>query len=108
LAKWLQNREVAMNILISPGMLKSIFSHIEKARGKHEILDVYKAAEMIRLEHIDDNVALEDIIEKIVLNAGSSLPIEFKRSKFGPEEVTEVINGSQVEVLIEEDDLAIA
>jgi hypothetical protein len=92
--------EVAMNILISPGMLKSIFSHIEKARVKREILDVYKAAEMIRLEHIDDNVALEDIIEKIVLNSGSSLPIEFKRQKFD-EEVTEAINGSRVEVLPE-------
>lgn len=89
-----------MNILLSSGMMKSIFSHIEKARGKREILDVYKAAEMIRLEHIDDNVALEDIIEKIVLNAGSSFPIEFKRQKL-EEEVSEGINGSQVEVLLE-------
>ena len=96
-----------MNIILSSGMMKSIFQQIEKARGKREILDVYKAAEMIRLEHIDDNVALEDIIEKIVLNAGSSLPIEFKRSNFEPEEVTEVIDGSQVEVLLE-DTLAIA
>jgi hypothetical protein len=96
-----------MNILLSSGMMKSIFQHIEKARGKREILDVYKAAEMIRLEHIDDNVALEDIIEKIVLNAGSSLPIEFKKSSFEPEEVTEVINGSEVEVLLE-DKLAMA
>lgn len=89
-----------MNILLSSGMMKSIFSHIEKARGKREILDVYKAAEMIRVEHIDDNVALEDIIEKIVLNAGSSFPIEFKRQKL-EEEVTEGINDSQVEVLLE-------
>jgi hypothetical protein len=96
-----------MDIQLSSRMMKSIFNHIEKARGKREILDVYKAAEMIRLEHIDDNVALEDIIEKIVLNAGSSLPIEFKRSNFGPEDVTEVINGSQLEVLLE-DTLAIA
>lgn len=94
-----------MNIQLSSGMMKSIFQHIEKARGKREILDVYKAAEMIRLEHIDDNVALEDIIEKIVLNAGSSLPIEFKRQT-NDEEVTEGINGSSVEVLLE--DLAVA
>ena len=95
-----------MNILLSPGMLKSIFNHIEKAREKREILDVYKAAEMIRLEHIDDNVALEDIIEKIVLNAGSGLPIEFKRQKFN-DEATEAVNGSQVEWLLE-DNLAVA
>lgn len=94
-----------MNIQLSSGMMKSIFQHIEQARGKREILDVYKAAEMIRLEHIDDNVALEDIIEKIVLNAGSSLPIEFKRQT-NDEEVTEGINGSSVEVLLE--DLAVA
>ena len=90
-----------MNIILSSGMMKSIFQHIEKARGKREILDVYKAAEMIRLEHIDDNVALEDIIEKIVLNAGSSLPIEFKRQKL-EDEVTEVNNGSPVEMLLED------
>jgi hypothetical protein len=87
-----------MNILLSSGMMKSIFSHIEKARGKREILDVYKAAEMIRLEHIDDNVALEDIIEKIVLNAGSSFPIEFKRQQH--EEAAKGVNGSPVEVLL--------
>jgi hypothetical protein len=90
-----------MNILLSTGMMKSIFQHIEKARGKREILDVYKAAELIRLEHINDNVALEDIIEKIVLNAGSSLPIEFKRQKL-EDEVTEANNGSPVEMLLED------
>lgn len=90
-----------MNIILSSGMMKSIFQQIEKARGKREILDVYKAAEMIRLEHIDDNVALEDIIEKIVLNAGSSLPIEFKRQKL-EDEVTEANNGSPVEMLLED------
>ena len=92
-----------MNILLSSGMMKSIFNHIEKARGKREILDVYKAAEMIRLEHLDDNVALEDIIEKIVLNAGSSLPIEFKGS-----EPVEAINGSRVELLMAENKLVVA
>jgi hypothetical protein len=70
-----------MNILLSSGMLNSILNHIEKARGMREMLDVYKAAEMIRLEHISDNVALEDIIEKIVLTAGSTLPMEFRRTR---------------------------
>ena len=92
-----------MEIQFSPGMMKSIFTHIEKARGKHEILDVYKAAEMIRLEHLDDNVALEDIIEKIVLNAGSSLPIEFK----SPEPI-EAVNGSCMELLMAENKLVAA
>lgn len=86
-----------MDIQLSSGMMKSIFNQIKKARRKCEILDVYKAAEIIRLEHIDDNAALEDIIEKIVLNAGSSLPIEFKRATFEPVDVTVGINGSQRE-----------
>jgi hypothetical protein len=91
-----------MDIQLSSRMMKSIFNHIEKARGKREILDVYKTAEMIRLEHVDDNVALEDIIEKIVLNAGSSLPIEFKTPDFEAGEVTDVVNRSQMEVLLED------
>ena len=92
-----------MDIQFSPGMMKSIFTHIEKARGKREILDVYKAAEMIRLEHIEDNVALEDIIEKIVLNAGSSLPIEFKG-----QEPADAVSGSRVELLMADKKLAVA
>jgi hypothetical protein len=95
-----------MNIHFSAGMMKSIFNHIEEARGKHKILDVYKVAEIIRLKHIDDNVALEDIIEKIVLNAGSSLPIEFKRQEFESAEVTGVINGSRMDALLEDLNIA--
>ena len=97
-----------MNILLSPGILKSIFDHIEKARGKREILDVYKAAEIIRLEHINDNVALEDIIEKIVLGAGSSLPIEFRKPKNHLEETASVANDLPEEYLLPVEDLATA
>ena len=88
-----------MKILLSSGMLNSILNHIEKARGKREILDVYKAAEMIRLEHISDNIALEDIIEKIVLTTGSSLPMEFKRAK-SQRQTGDAVIDSPVEFLL--------
>ena len=80
--------------------------HIEKARGKREILDVYKAAEMIRLEHISDNVALEDIIEKIVLTAGSTLPMEFRRARSQPRQTGDAAIDSPVEFLLPDQALA--
>ena len=95
-----------MNILLGSGMLNSILDHIEKARGKREILDVYKAAEMIRLEHISDNVALEDIIEKIVLTAGSTLPMEFRRARSQPRQTGDAAIDSPVEFLLPDQALA--
>jgi hypothetical protein len=95
-----------MNIQLSAGMVKSILSHIERARGKREILDVCQAAEMIRLEHIADNVALEDIIEKMVLSAGSSLPIEFRRTGAFSRKGSEPAGDSPVEYLLPDGDLA--
>ena len=50
------------------------------------MLDVYRAAEIIRLENISDNVAGEDIIEKLVALAGSAfVPIEFNNRAFASE-----------------------
>lgn len=92
-----------MQISFSRAMLKSIESHIREARGRGAILDVYRTAEIIRVKHLDDNVALEDIIEKIVLNAGSNLPVEFNMPGFVVEERTDVINDSPLGLLMPED-----
>jgi hypothetical protein len=89
-----------MQISFSQAMLKSIESHIQEARGEGTILDVYRIAEIIRVKHIDDNVALEDIIEKIVLNSGSNLPVEFNMPEFESDEIPEGVNGSPAELLI--------
>lgn len=72
-----------MNIQFSNAMLKAIAQQIHNARTAGGILDVYKAAEIIRLENISDNVAREDIIEKLVALAGSAfVPIEFNNRAF--------------------------
>lgn len=65
-----------MLFLLKPAMLKSIEDHVNKAKQRGHILDVYKTAEEIRLEHIVDNVAREDIIEKLIFFAGS-MALEF-------------------------------
>jgi hypothetical protein len=88
-----------MQISFSQAMLKSIESHIQEARGRGAILDVYRIAEIIRVKHIDDNVALEDIVEKIVLNAGSNLPVEFNLPDFATEVLEGVVDGSPIEAL---------
>ena len=88
-----------MQISFSPAMLKSIENHVQEARGRGAILDVYRIAEFIRVKHIADNVALEDIIEKIVLAAGSNLPVEFNLPDFAIEELAEVVDGLPVEAL---------
>lgn len=88
-----------MQISLSQAMLKSIEGHIEEARGRGAILDVYRIAEIIRVKHIDDNVALEDIVERIVLGAGSNLPVEFNLPDFATEELLEVVDGSPIETL---------
>ncbi len=88
-----------MQISFSQAMLESIESLIQEARGRGAILDVYRIAEIIRVKHIDDNVALEDIVEKIVLNAGPNLPVEFSLPDFATELLVEVVDGSPIEAL---------
>ena len=69
-----------MQIRFTDQMLKCIVQHVYEARMARGILDVYKAAEIIRLEFLSDNVAREDIVEKLVLLAGSAfVPIEFNK-----------------------------
>jgi hypothetical protein len=89
-----------MQISLSPEMLKSIDSQVQEARGRGVILDIYRVAETIRVKHIDDNIALEDIIEKIVLIAGSNFPVEFNLPYFADEESMEGVDGTPVEFLI--------
>jgi hypothetical protein len=75
-----------MQIRFTDKMLKTIAKHVHEARMTRGILDVYKAAETIRLENIDDNVAREDIIEKLVHLAGMAfVPVEFNKHSFDPE-----------------------
>ena len=72
-----------MNIQFTDEMLKAIAKQVHNARTEGGMLDVYKAAEIIRLENISDNVAREDIIEKLVALAGSAfVPIEFNNRAF--------------------------
>ena len=88
-----------MQISFSPAMLKSIENHIQEARDEGAILDVYRIAEIVRVKHVAENVALEDIVEKIVMAAGSNLPVEFNLPDFATEELAEVVDGSAVEAL---------
>ena len=75
-----------MQIRFTNEMLKAIALHVHDARTRRGILDVYKSAEIIRLQNIADNVAREDIIEKLVLLAGSTfVPVEFTRHAFESE-----------------------
>ena len=72
-----------MHIQFTDAMLKTMAQHVHEARTSRGILDVYRSAEIIRLENIADNVAREDIIEKLVLLASSMfVPLEFNRHAF--------------------------
>jgi hypothetical protein len=78
--------EVDMQVRFTNEMLKAIAQHVHDASTTRGILDVYKAAEIIRLDNIADNVAREDIIEKLVLLAGSAfVPVEFNSNAFASE-----------------------
>jgi hypothetical protein len=94
-----------MEIKLSPAMLASIDEHIQRTRGARSILDVYKTAEIVRLEHIIDNIAREDIIEQLVLRAGSNFVLEFNMPEFECDDSLEFIDGSNVEFLLPLDSL---
>lgn len=69
-----------MQIRFTDEMLKCIVQHVHEARTARGILDVYKIAEIIRLEFISENVAREDIVEKLVHLAGLAfVPLEFNK-----------------------------
>jgi hypothetical protein len=99
--------EVQMRIQFSNEMLKTIAQRVHEARTARGILDVYVTAESIRLENISDNVAREDIIEKLVMLAGAAyVPLEFNKHAFESERAcydttTYLTNGAYMESLIE-------
>lgn len=85
-----------MLFLLKPAMLKSIEDSVYKAKQSGHILDVYKTAEDIRLEHIGDNVAREDIIEKLIFFAGT-MALEFNSKSQDKEAFAPMqLNGSHV------------
>ena len=95
-----------MQIRFTNEMLKAIAQHVHDARTRRGILDVYKAAEIIRLQNIADNVAREDIIEKLVMLAGSAfVAVEFTSHAFEAEAACYdsgvYLNGSAVDSLRE-------
>ena len=97
-----------MEIKLSPAMLASIDEHILKNRGERSILDVYKTAEAIRLKHIVDNVAREDIVDQLVRRAGSNSTLEFSTPEYESDDILEIIDGSEIEMLMPLDSLKFA
>ena len=93
-----------MEIELSQAMLASINEHILKIRGAQSILEVYNTAEVIRLKHINENVAREDIIEELVRRGGLNA-----RLNLIPEneldDTLEVIDGPEIEMLMPLDNL---
>ena len=58
-----------MQITLSRQMLESITKLVSHVHSKCEMLDVFQAATAIQQLHYLDNVALEDIVNEIVLRA---------------------------------------
>ena len=79
-----------MLIMLSPTMLKSIEDCVQKVRSSGGMLDIYKAAEAIRLEHINENVAREDIMEKLIFFAGT-VAVKFNPKSLEGESLTPVV-----------------
>ena len=96
-----------MHIRFSNEMLSTIAQRVHEVRTSRGILDVYATAESIRLENINDNIAREDIIEKLVMLAGAAyVPLEFNKHAFESERAfydttTYLANGAYMESLID-------
>lgn len=71
-------------------------------------IDVYKIAEVIRLKHLDENVAREDIIEELVLRAGLNTILEFNTPDNSFDDILHVIDGPEIEMLMPLDRLKTA
>jgi hypothetical protein len=90
-----------MEITLSRAMLANIDRHLDHARHASKVIDVYRTAEHIRLEHINENVAREDIINQLVRRAGSNTIMEFTES-LG---TLEIVEDSDLELLMPIDNL---
>jgi hypothetical protein len=61
----------------STGMNDTIADYVAQYKKSSKILDVYKAAATIQGRYPMEKVTLEDVIERLVLSAGSDCLIEF-------------------------------
>ena len=66
-----------MNIELSPTLLQAIAAELCKAEAENAIFDVYGVAENIQKQHPSENVALEDIVQKLLAGRGAVGVIEF-------------------------------
>jgi hypothetical protein len=79
---------------LSTGMKDAIADYVAQYKKSGKILDVYKAAASIRERHPMDDVALDDVIERLVLSAGSDYLIEFHPPRACAELRTAGMDGS--------------
>jgi hypothetical protein len=89
-----------MEFQLSRAMLASIDKQIPIIRKANRILDVYNAAEVIRVKHITDNIAREDIIAELILRADLNAILGFNNPENEPKDILEVINGPNMEMLM--------
>lgn len=92
-----------MVINFSPDMLRSIDIAIERCRRLDEMVDVYGTAEAVQKLHFEDNVALEDIINQVVLRAGANVALGFLPNEAPGETVALPSTGSVHEFLLEDE-----
>jgi hypothetical protein len=63
---------------LSENMKVAIDDYVAAYKQSGQLLDVYKAAASIRGSHPMDSATLEDIVNRLVLRAGSDCSIEFR------------------------------
>ena len=64
-------------MIFSKELQTSVEKYLLQARSKKVVLNIYRTAEAIQAENPTANVALEDIMEQIIINSGSNFAIEF-------------------------------
>ena len=88
--------------LLNTELLTSINEHLSASRTNRSVLDVYRTAETVQLENPTTNVALEDIIEYIILNSGANFAAEF--SSWASRKAPAKINGPHQEFMMVADE----
>jgi hypothetical protein len=66
-----------MKFHLSPPLAKAVESALDRAEKDNAILDVYGLAGKIQAAHPDENVALEDIVNALLVGRGGIGAIEF-------------------------------
>ena len=67
-----------MQITLSRSMLETIDAVVAHAARKCEILEIYKASTAIQKMHLSDKVALEDIMNEILIRARPNTAFSFQ------------------------------